>query len=161
MNKEKLEKLALDNPNDFELGGKLRESLNETEFQEDEINWEDMYLRLSAEFDNFRKRVQKDKQELEIRTKIAMIDPILDIDNDISIAAKHSSDEGIKLIISKLEKFLTSQGIETIQTTNYDADLHEVISVVEFTNKGIIDVASKGYKLGDKVIRYPKVILSK
>ena len=129
--------------------------------QIDTTDWKDMYLRLSADMDNLRKRIFKEKEELVIKTKTSMIEPLLDIDSEIAIAAKHSNDEGIKLIVSKLEKFLSSQGIETIQTTTYDENLHEVISVVEFEDKGILDVASKGYKIGDKIIRYPKIILSK
>ena len=129
--------------------------------QIDTTDWKDMYLRLSADMDNLRKRIFKEKEELVIKTKTSMIEPLLDIDSEIAIAAKHSKDEGIKLIVSKLEKFLSSQGIETIQTITYDENLHEVISVVEFEDKGILDVASKGYKIGDKIIRYPKIILSK
>ena len=129
--------------------------------QVDTTDWKDMYLRLSADMDNLRKRIFKEKEELVIKTKTSMIEPLLDIDSEIAIAAKHSKDEGIKLIVSKLEKFLSSQGIETIQTITYDENLHEVISVVEFGDKGILDVASKGYKIGDKIIRYPKIILSK
>ena len=129
--------------------------------QIDTTDWKDMYLRLSADMDNLRKRIFKEKEELVIKTKTSMIEPLLDIDSEIAIAAKHSNDEGIKLIVSKLEKFLLSQGIETIQTTTYDENLHEVISVVEFEDKGILDVASKGYKIGDKIIRYPKIVLSK
>ena len=127
----------------------------------DTTDWKDMYLRLSADMDDLRKRIFKEKEELVIKTKTSMIEPLLDIDSEIALAAKHSNDEGIKLIVSKLEKFLLSQGIETIQTTTYDENLHEVISVVEFEDKGILDVVSKGYKIGDKIIRYPKIILSK
>lgn len=133
----------------------------ETQIIEEIVDWKDMYLRLSADMDNLRKRFFKEKEELVLKTKTSMIEPILDIDSEISIAAKHTNDEGVKLIISKLDKFLTSQGIETIQTQTFDEDLHEVISVVYFEDKGILDVASKGYKIGDKIIRYPKVILSK
>jgi molecular chaperone GrpE len=161
MSKVDLEKLAFDHSNDFELGGKVREIVNEEELQEQTINWEEKCLSMAAEFDNFRKRVAKEKEELVLKTKTSMIEPILQIDNDIAIAAKYSTDSGIKLIVSKLETFLQSQGIQTIQTQTYDENIHEVISVVEFEDKGIVDVVSKGYSIGDKIIKYPQVVLSK
>lgn len=159
--KKKIEKMAYDNPNDFDLGGKIRQMVEPEVQVEEEADWEDMYLRLSADFDNYRKRVQKEKEDLVFKTKSSMIEPILDMDSDISIAAKYSDDAGIKLIVSKLEKFLESNGIQTIQTDTYDEEKHEVISVIAGEPGKIVNVAAKGYIIGDKVIRYPKVIISK
>jgi len=160
-NKLDLEQLAFDNPNDYELGGKIRKTINEQDnLGELEPDWKDLYLRLSAEFDNFRKRVQKEKEDLVISTKTTMIEPILDLDNDLSIAAKHSNDPGISLIISKLDKFLQNQGIQNIQTDTYDENLHEVVAIIQTGIKKIHEVASKGYMIGDKIIRYPKIVLS-
>jgi molecular chaperone GrpE (heat shock protein) len=70
-------------------------------------------------------------------------------------------DEGLVLIISKLEKFLNTQGIETIQTDTYDEDIHEVISVIEIGEEKIVDVVSKGYSLNGKPFRFPKIILGR
>ena len=85
---------------------------------------EDKYVRLYAEFDNYKRRVQKDKEEIRFNTKVAMITPIIDMDNDVAIAIKNIKDEsareGVQLIAQKLESFLKSQGIETIQTDTYD-----------------------------------------
>ncbi len=126
---------------------------------------EDKYVRLYAEFDNYKKRVFKDKEEIRFNTKVSMVTPILDLDNDISIAIKNIKDEsakeGVQLIANKLENFLKSQGIESIQTENYDEDLHEVISVIETGESKIIDVISKGYMLNGKAFRHPKIVLSK
>lgn len=161
-----LEKLAFEHPNDFELGSKVREIVYENDLSDDNqepqtINWEEKYLSLAAEFDNFRKRVSKEKEELVIKTKTSMIEPILQVDNDIAIAAKHSTEPGIKLIVSKIETFLQSQGIQSVQTQTYDENIHEVINVVSIAQKGIVDVVSKGYSIGDKIIKYPQVVLSK
>ena len=162
MNKPELEKLAFDNPNDFELGGKIREIANEVQVEEEkEDEYKKQYIRLAADFDNFRKRMAREKEDTIMAVKTSMIEPILDLDSDISLAAKKINDEGINLIVSKLDKFLKSQGIETIQTDTYDPDVHEVISMVDSNKKGIVDVVSKGYKIGDKIIRYPKVIITK
>jgi len=159
-----LEQMAFDHPNDMEFGGKIRQALHENASEstqkESEPDWKDMYLRLSAEFDNFRKRVQKDKEDLIFKTKSSMIEPILDLDNDLALAAKHSKDPGLGLIISKLDKFLQTQGIQTIQTQTFDENLHEVVAVIDNDGNTIHEVVSKGYMIGDKIIRYPKVILS-
>jgi molecular chaperone GrpE len=122
----------------------------------------DRYVRLFAEFDNYKKRVQKEKEEIKMSTKTSMISSILELDSDLSLAMKsRKDDEGLVLIISKLEKFLNTQGIETIQTDTYDEDLHEVISVVEIGEKKILDVVSKGYSLSGKPFRFPKIILGR
>jgi molecular chaperone GrpE len=123
---------------------------------------EDKYLRLLAEFDNYRKRISKEKEDLRINTKTQMLGAILDIDSDLAIAKKNiKEDEGVNLILNKLESFLKSQGVEKIQTETYDSDLHEVISVLEIGEEKIIDVISKGYTIGGKPFRYPKIILGK
>lgn len=124
---------------------------------------EDKYLRLYADFENYRRRVQKEKEDLSLSIKTKMISSILDMDNDISIALKSMDkvDDGVLLIAQKLESFLKSQGIEAIQTESYDEDLHEVISVVETGEKKILDVVSKGYSINGSPFRYPKIILSK
>lgn len=119
------------------------------------------YLRLAAEFDNYKKRVAKEKQDLVNNTKVKMLTAILDMDSDISIAMKNVEDEGLKLIASKLDKFLKEQGIESIQTDTYDGELHEVISVIDVGEEKIVDVVSKGYTLNGKPFRYPKIILGR
>jgi molecular chaperone GrpE len=123
----------------------------------------DKYLRLAAEFENYKRRVQKDKEELVSNTKIKMIQSILDIDNDLNFAIKSSGEisDGVKLIVSKIDSFLKSQGIETIQTEQYDEDLHEVISVIPSDETKVVDVVGKGYTLNGKPFRYPKIILGK
>jgi len=166
MTKPELEKLAFDHPNDFELGEKIRQiASDDSEAEPDDIKestrWKDLYLRQVADFDNFRKRTNKEKEEIVFRTRQSMLDSILDIDSDISLASKHIKDEGIQIIIAKLDKFLTNHGVEVIQTDTYDSDIHDVISVVDSNTKGIVDVVSKGYKLGDRILRHPKVIISK
>ena len=123
----------------------------------------DKYLLLYADFENYKRRVQKDKEELVLNTKTKMLSSILDMDNDISIALKSMDkvDEGVLLIAHKLDTFLKSQGIEPIQTENYDEDLHEVISVISTGEQKVVDVVSKGYSLNGKPFRYPKIVLSK
>jgi len=135
----------------------------EMELNDKFIESEDKYVRLFAEFENYKKRTQKDKEDIKIATKTSMLSSILDLDSDLAIAMKNSKgdNEGLKLIMSKLEKFLNNQGVESIQTDTYDSDLHEVISVLEVGEEKIIDVVSKGYALNGKPFRFPKIILGR
>ena len=123
------------------------------------------YLLLYADFENYKRRVHKEKEELKNNTKVNMITSILDMDNDIELAIKNIKDDsardGVKLIASKVQNFLKTQGIEPIQTETYDEDLHEVISVLEIGETKIVDVVSKGYTLNEKPFRFPKIVLGK
>lgn len=136
---------------------------NEITFDEKLSQAEDKYLRISAEFDNYKKRVRKEKEEIVFNTKISMLESILEIDSELNIAIKSIKDKptknGVKLIMSKLEKFLNTQGIESIQTNTYDADVHEVISILKEDSTEIVDVISKGYTLNGITFKHPKVIL--
>jgi len=123
---------------------------------------DDKYLRLMAEFDNYKKRSQKEKESIKIKTKIDTLSSVLDIDSDLSIAIKQDpNNDGLKILASKLDSFLKSQNIESIQTDTYDEGLHEVISIVEIGEEKIIDVVSKGYTIDNVPFRFPKLILGK
>jgi molecular chaperone GrpE (heat shock protein) len=140
----------------------LTETIENNQKVEDQTDWKDLYLRLYADFDNYKKRALKDREDSTVQVKINLISSILDLDNDLSLAKKNLPEsEGLNLIFQKLNNFLKSQGIEEIQTDTYDSDVHEVISVLETGESKIIDVISKGYKIGEKPFRYPKIILSK
>lgn len=163
-------------PKDIQVGLDLTE--NATEFvlednpsahvsvlEEQLKEAENKYLLLYADFENYKRRVQKEKEEIKNNTKVSMITSILDMDNDIELAIKNIKDEsareGVTLIASKIQSFLKTQGIETIQTETYDEDLHEVISVLEIGETKILDVVSKGYTLNEKPFRFPKIVLGK
>jgi len=134
-------------------------SENEVEIIKRDLN--DKYLRLYADFENWKRRSIKEREELVQSTKMNLLNQILDLENDISIASRNINDEGINIIINKLRNFLKSQGLEEVQTTSYDEDIHEVISVVELGEQKIIDVISKGWYLNGKIVKYPKIIISK
>jgi len=146
-----------------------QESVSVSSANSTEVNWEEKYvesnekyLRLLAEFENYKKRVVREKDEIRQSVKASMISSILDVDSDLAIAMKNQKDnQGIVLIMSKLETFLKNHGIEPIQTDAYDSELHEVISVIETGRQEIVDVVSKGYSINGKPIRYPKIILGK
>ena len=89
-----------------------QEYVEKNEYTKEEVDQiktdlNDKYLRLFAEFDNYKRRVAKEKDDLRVNTKTMMLTAILDLDSDLSIAVKSSKDQdGLKLIMSKLEKFL-------------------------------------------------------
>jgi molecular chaperone GrpE len=137
----------------------------EKEIQKEEPDWKDSYLRLLADFDNFKKRNIKEKEEIKLKAKLDTLSSVLELDNDLHLAQKVIKDskslEAVKIITDKLSSFLKSKGFEEVQTERYDEDLHEVISVLETGKEGIVDVVAKGWKLNGQIVKYPKVIISK
>jgi molecular chaperone GrpE len=130
-----------------------------------ETDWKDIYVRLLADFDNHKKRVIKEKDELRRMTKMETLSSVLELDNDLHLATKMIKDDkalsAITIITDKLQKFLKSQGIEEVQTDTYDEDLHEVVSMLQTGETKVVDVVSKGYTMNGTVVKYPKIILSK
>lgn len=125
-------------------------------------DWKDKYYRLYADFENYKKRSQKEKEDSINHVKSKTLDSILDLDNDLHIARKSIQEsDGMTIILNKVNTFLKSQGIEEIQTESYDSDLHEVVSVLETGESKVIDVVSKGYSINGKPFRYPKIVLSR
>jgi len=123
------------------------------------------FLSLAASFENYKKRIGKEKEDLASTIKIKMLTSILDIDNDISIAINYEVNEeakdGLSLISRKVENFLKTHNIESINTDTYDEDLHEVVNIIPFEKDCVVSVISKGYTLNGKPFRYPKIILGK
>lgn len=134
----------------------------------------DKYLRLSAEFDNYRKRTMKEKAELiknGAEKTINAILPILDdferaLDNIKPTDDAKAIHEGVELIYNKFVKALNQLGLEKIETKdkNFDTDYHEAIALVPAQSddqKGkILECVQPGYKLNDKVIRHSKVVVA-
>lgn len=135
----------------------------------DKIN--DKYLRLRAEFDNFKKRTQKEKMELVKSANENVLLKILPIiDNferaiEISKTTNKIDIEGVNLIYNNFKDFIKENGIKEIEAIGKDlnTDLHEAItSITSNEDKGkIVDVIEKGYTLNEKVIRFSKVVVSK
>ena len=151
---------------------KLQQSLDDAEKRIAEI--QDKYLRLSAEFDNYRKRTIKEKSEIiknAAEKTITAILPVLD-DMERAIANMQKSEdakawlEGVELINNKFLKILSQEGLNKIETegADFDTDYHEAIAMIPTPNeeqKGkVLDCVQTGYKLNDKVIRHAKVAVA-
>lgn len=135
----------------------------------------DKFLRLFAEFENYKRRTSKERLELfktanqEVMT--AMLPVLDDFDramNEIKKAKDKNLLKGVELIHNKFSETLKNKGLEAMEVSNgdaFDADIHEAITQVPAPSdklKGkIIDVVERGYKLGDRIIRYPKVVTGK
>lgn len=133
----------------------------------------DKYLRLTAEFDNYRKRTLKEKSDILKYAAEEVLKDLLPVIDDLDRALKavdaakdiDSVKEGIGLIINKFNDFLKAKGVKEIDALGkeLDTDLHEAITkipVEEEDKKGkIVDVVQKGYMLHDKVMRFSKVVV--
>jgi molecular chaperone GrpE len=134
---------------------------------------QDRYLRLSAEFDNYRKRTLREKMDLSKYATEDLFKKIIPIMDDFDRALAHMSNatdtvamkEGIDLIYSKFAEFLKQNGIKEIETLNenFNVDLHDAVAKVQVEDeqkKGkVVDIIQKGYYLQDKVLRHSKVVV--
>jgi len=140
--------------------------------QSEEIDFQDKYMRLYAEFDNFRKRTMREKAELIGSASSDIMLQLLPLIDDFDRADANATDdakalkEGIDLIRAKFVSTLNSKGLKAMDAQvgdDFDLDKHEAIANVPAPSedlKGkIVDVIEKGYMLGDKVLRYSKVVI--
>jgi molecular chaperone GrpE len=145
----------------------------EQKLEEELTNEKDKFLRLFAEFENYKRRTSKERIELfktANQEVLQAILPVLD-DFDRAIVEISKSDDhlllkGVELIHEKLKSTLVSKGLEEVEVRAgdaFNADYAEAITQIPAPNdklKGkIVDVLEKGYKLGDKIIRFPKVVI--
>ncbi|MFI3277991.1 MAG: nucleotide exchange factor GrpE [Rikenellaceae bacterium] len=157
-----------------------QDNMSEPEAQEpvasdtlaEEIDWKDKFLRLQAEFDNYRKRTLKEKMDLVQSGGSDVLKAILPIVDDIDRAqvAMQKSDDiealraGVDLIAIKFKEILKQRGVVQIEAIGCELDVDHHEAVARFAageeNKGkIIDVVEQGYMLSDKVLRFAKVVV--
>lgn len=149
--------------------------LNEIEQKDIEIKaLNDKYLRLYSEFDNFRKRTQKEKLELYKTAGEDIFKALLSVMDDFERAKKSMEEnqnydslkQGVDLIFNKFKSFFKSNGVEEMDSSigkDFDSEIQEAITQVPAPSKKmkgkVVDEVEKGYKLKDKVIRYAKVVV--
>lgn len=134
---------------------------------------QDKYIRLSAEFDNYRKRTLREKMDISKYAGENLLLKIIPLMDDFERALKHMDDStdcaamksGIDLIYGKFNEFLRQNGVKEIEAlnSNFNVDIHEAVAKVpvpEEDQKGkVVDVIQKGYYLQDKVLRFSKVVV--
>ena len=150
------------------------ESDSELAVLQDKLNeLHDKYLRLAAEYDNYRKRTSREKADLIQTAGETLLKDILPIVDDFERGLELASNAedmdairiGMELIYNKLKDFLTNNGVREIDAMNepFDTDWHEAVTNIPAPSddmKGlIVDVIQKGYTLNNKVIRFPKVVI--
>ena len=167
--------------NDSKKSKKSRRQRREDEAKDKEIEelktqveeQKDRYLRLSAEFDNYRKRTLKERSDMLKTVNGDTLSGMLPVLDDLERAMQSMEKatdvaavrEGVVLIYSKLQEFLKNKGVIEIDAMNqvFDTDLHEAITKIPAPSedlKGkVVDVIQKGYKIDTKVIRYAKVVV--
>ena len=133
----------------------------------------DKFLRLFAEFENYKKRTSKERVELFKTANQELMTAILPILDDLErgiVEVKKVKDKetlkGLELISNKLNSILSQKGLEKMKVKAgdiFDAEIHEAITQIPAPSKKmkgkIIDITENGYQLGDKIIRYPKVVV--
>jgi molecular chaperone GrpE len=169
-NKNQKRKLTQEKP----VSEEIEKLKSQVEIAEQKLNEsQDKYLRLSAEFDNYRKRTLKEKSDLlksASEDTILKVLPVLDDFERAMAAMQNSNDieavkDGVTLIYNKLKETLTQLGIKEIEAFNLDfnTDLHEAITKIPAPDENlkgkIVDVVQKGYYLNDKILRFAQVVI--
>ena len=134
----------------------------------------DKFLRLFAEFENYKKRTTRERIELFKTGGQEVMTSLLPVVDDFERALSHIEEnketeelrKGVLLIYQKLYNTLEQKGLSKVETNagdTFDAEIHEAITQIPAPSKDlkgkVIDCVEKGYKLGDKIIRYPKVVI--
>ena len=166
MNKKKTESKTAKSSSTKKKSPSVKE-LNET------INNEkDKYVRLFAEFENYKRRTAKERIDLFKTAGKEVLSSLIPVVEDFKRAlnqedANQEDNHGIQLIYNKLIETLKNQGLEELEVEigdSFDSEIHEAISQIPAQNddqKGkIIDIIEGGYKLGDQVIKFPKVVVA-
>ena len=127
-----------------------------------------MAQRIQADFENFRKRTQRENEEFKAFATAGLLSEMLSIVDDLDRALEHAGEKndfvvGVRGIRQNLMKILESKGLTEIPTEGkFDPNCHEALCVVEADTDGeIAEVFQKGYRIGDKVLRYSKVKVTK
>jgi molecular chaperone GrpE len=169
---QKVEEVTLDN-NATEEQVLAEELSVEEQLTKDLANEKDKFLRLFAEFENYKRRTTKERIELFKTANADVVSALLpvldDFDRAIVEIAKSENEavtKGVELIHEKLKNTLSAKGLEVVDVNAgdaFNADFAEAITQIPAPSddlKGkIVDVLEKGYKLGDKIIRFPKVVI--
>ena len=148
-------------PKDLEIEN-LNQVIKGLESEKAETN--DKYLRVLAEYDNFRKRSQKEKELAYQEAYVDAVKGILPVVDNVERALEFAADEndkkGIELIVSAIHTTLEKMGVKEIETKAFDPNLHNAVMHIDDENLGegeIVEVFQKGYVLGERVIRYAMV----
>jgi molecular chaperone GrpE len=154
----------------------MTEERSEEEVLKEELGKEkDKFLRLFAEFENYKKRTTRERMELYKTAGQEVISALLPVMDDFDRAVREidrSEDselfKGVTLIQNKLRDTLMGKGLEEIEVgagDTFDAEIHEAVTQIPAPDKKlqgkVVDVIEKGYKLGDRIIRHPKVVVGK
>ncbi|MBS9461617.1 nucleotide exchange factor GrpE [Flagellimonas sp. 389] len=151
----------------------IEEVSEEERLREDLAKEKDKFLRLFAEFENFKRRTSKERVELFKTAGQEVIVSLLPVMDDFERALKEISKsedkemfKGVELISNKFKETLKGKGLEQVEVGAgdvFDAEVHDAITQIPAPNKKmkgkIIDVVEKGFKLGDRIIRHPKVVV--
>ena len=158
---------------DASIEERVEEISREEQLSQDLASEKDKFLRLFAEFENYKRRTAKERIELFKTANqdvlLAMLPVLEDFDRAITEIKKTDDNiliQGVELIQEKIKSTLVSKGLEEVAVKAgdiFNADFAEAITQIPAPSpnlKGkIVDVIEKGYKLGDKIIRYPKVVI--
>lgn len=167
MAKKKQNEEELQNEEVVEETAEVVEEPEENPLEKEVASLNDKYLRLVAEYDNYRKRTAKEKESIYPEAKVSVVSQFLPVlDNfERALATSQSDDplyEGVKMIKKQFEEALKNIGVEEIKAVGekFDPNLHNAVMHIDdesFGENEIVEEFQKGYKMGDRIVRYSMV----
>ena len=167
-NEEEINEIKNEENNNESIKNEIKNEVNKKQEELDELT--DRYKRVMAEFENYKKRSEKERLSLYNSILSDVVEVILPVLDNLENAAKTETEDeeykkGVELVLKQFKDVLQAKGIEEIKTVGetFDPELHEAVSSIQDENLGTQEIAQeyrKGYKIGNRVIRHSMVVVA-
>jgi len=133
---------------------KVKETIEKKDFLED-------LQRVQAEFENYIKRVEREKERDKLKVKSELLLKLIQIKEDLEKALENVEDKGIEMIYNNLKKILEEEEVKEIKSLGekFNHEVHEVVKKIEGAENQVLEEIQRGYKIGDKILRAAKVVV--
>ena len=133
---------------------KVKETIEKKDFLED-------LQRVQAEFENYIKRVEREKERDKLKVKSELLLKLIQIKEDLEKALENVEDKGIEMIYNNLKKILEEEEVKEIKSLGekFNHEVHEVVKKIEGAENQVLEEIQRGYKIGDKILRIAKVVV--
>ena len=133
---------------------KVKETIEKKDFLED-------LQRVQAEFENYIKRVEREKERDRLKVKSELLLKLIQIKEDLEKALENVEDKGIEMIYNNLKKILEEEEVKEIKSLGekFNHEVHEVVKKIEGAENQVLEEIQRGYKIGDKILRAAKVVV--
>ncbi len=145
------------------MGAKMKEGSKIKKENIEKNNFLEDLQRVQADFENYIKRVEKEKEQLKLHAKSELLLKFINIKEDFERILANVRDNGLEMVYNNLKKTLEEEGIKEIKSVGekFDHSLHEAVKMIKGEENKVIEEVQKGYMFNDKILRVSKVVIGK